>query len=203
MENGQADAGRDGRIRLARSKSRVQTGARKYLVLTFPVQLITSRRIGNLTRLIPTLLLYVMTIHTAYIYTISRLTRDGTAEPVSRDQIFRRERGQGNVYFPCSADHEQDWQPYPVDLYSTVCGDHTNIPRVGWRYASMTTQQRWWPQWQHIDAASRESRISEPVGARSKVARRGRCGRGPDNISVAFATCIVQQSRPQYIRSTY
>ena len=28
------------------------------------------------------------------------------------------ERGQGNVHFPCSADHEQDWQPYPVDPYS-------------------------------------------------------------------------------------
>ena len=31
---------------------------------------------------------------------MSRLTRDGTAEPVSRDQILRRERGQGNIHFP-------------------------------------------------------------------------------------------------------
>ena len=38
-----------------------------------------------------------------------RLTRDGTAKPVSRDQILRRERGQGNTRFPCSADHEQDY----------------------------------------------------------------------------------------------
>ena len=30
---------------------------------------------------------------------MSKLTRDGTAEPVSRDQILRRERGQGNVIF--------------------------------------------------------------------------------------------------------
>ena len=49
---------------------------------------------------------------------MSRLTRDRTAELVSRDQILRRERGQGNIHFPCSADHVQDWQPYPVDLYS-------------------------------------------------------------------------------------
>ena len=49
---------------------------------------------------------------------VSRLTRDGTAEPVSRDQILRRERGQGNVRIPCSADLEQDWKPYPVDPYS-------------------------------------------------------------------------------------
>ena len=49
---------------------------------------------------------------------MSRLTRDGTAGPVSRDQILRRERGHGNINFPCSADREQDWQPHPVDPYS-------------------------------------------------------------------------------------
>ena len=58
---------------------------------------------------------------------MSRLTRDGTAEPVSRDQILRHARGQGNINFSCSADHEQDWQPYPVDLYSAICDDHTCI----------------------------------------------------------------------------
>ena len=26
---------------------------------------------------------------------------------------------------PCSADHGQDWQAHPVDLYSVVCYDHT------------------------------------------------------------------------------
>ena len=41
-----------------------------------------------------------------------------TAKPVSRDQILRRERGQGNTDFPCSDDHEQNWQPYQVDPYS-------------------------------------------------------------------------------------
>ena len=30
---------------------------------------------------------------------MSRLMRDGTAEPVSRDQIPRRERGQENIIF--------------------------------------------------------------------------------------------------------
>ena len=30
---------------------------------------------------------------------MSRLARDGTAELVSRDQIIRRERGQGNIHF--------------------------------------------------------------------------------------------------------
>ena len=55
---------------------------------------------------------------------MSRLTRDGIAEHVSRDQILRHERGQGNIIFPCSADHVQDWQPYPVDPYSCYMCDH-------------------------------------------------------------------------------
>ena len=40
---------------------------------------------------------------------MSGLTReDGTAEPVSRDRILRRERGQGKKNVSCSVDHEQD-----------------------------------------------------------------------------------------------
>ena len=58
---------------------------------------------------------------------MSRLTRDETAAPVSRDQILRRERGQGNIHFSCSADDVQDWQPYPVDPYSCYMYDHTYI----------------------------------------------------------------------------
>ena len=54
---------------------------------------------------------------------MSKLTQDGTAEPVSRDQILRRQRGQRIIQIPCSAaDHEQDWQPCPV-----VRTIHTNI----------------------------------------------------------------------------
>ena len=58
---------------------------------------------------------------------MSRLTQDGTAEPVSRDQILRRGRRQENIYFPCSGDYEQDWQPYSVDPYSCYMCDHTYI----------------------------------------------------------------------------
>ena len=58
---------------------------------------------------------------------MSRLTRDGTTEPVSRDQVLRQARRQGSINFPCSADHDQDWQRYPVDPYSAICDDHTYI----------------------------------------------------------------------------
>ena len=70
---------------------------------------------------------------------MSRLTRDRTAEPVSRDQILRHARGQGNIYFPCSADHEQDWQPYPVDPYSAICDDHTYIRKCEWHRMTRMT----------------------------------------------------------------
>ena len=62
-----------------------------------------------------------------YHMEMRRVARDGTAEPVSRDQILRHARGQGNIHFPCSADHEQDCQPYPVDPYSATCDDHTYL----------------------------------------------------------------------------
>ena len=57
------------------------------------------------------------------------MTRDATAEPVSRDQIPRRERGQENIHFPRSADHEQDWQLYPADpcSFATCVTIHTYI----------------------------------------------------------------------------
>ena len=62
-------------------------------------------------------------LDSAWSMKMSKLTQDGTAEPVSRDQILRRERGQRIIPFPCSvADHEQDWQPCPV-----VRAIHTNI----------------------------------------------------------------------------
>ena len=54
------------------------------------------------------------------------LTRDGTAEPVSRDQILRHERERGNVHFSCSADHVQDWHRliHTLAIFATI---HTYI----------------------------------------------------------------------------
>ena len=64
IENEQADTRRDSQICLAKPNSQARTGTKRL----FPVQL-TMNRIGNLTRLICTLL-YVMTTH-AYIYTVA------------------------------------------------------------------------------------------------------------------------------------
>ena len=46
---------------------------------------------------------------------MSRLTRDGTAEPVSRDQILRHEGGQGNIHF------------FPVQLTTCRTGNLTRL----------------------------------------------------------------------------
>ena len=51
-----------------------------------------------------------------WVWRMSGLTLDGTAEPVPRDQILRRERGLGKYNFPCSADREQDWQSSRLTL---------------------------------------------------------------------------------------
>ena len=64
----------------------------------------------------------------ACVWRMGRLTRDGTTEPVSRDYILRGVGIQGNIHLlPCSADHEQDWQRYPVDPYSALCDDHAYL----------------------------------------------------------------------------
>ena len=56
---------------------------------------------------------------------MSRLTRDGIdcRTRLARPNLQARTR-TGNINFPCSADHEQDWQPYPVDPYSCYMCDH-------------------------------------------------------------------------------
>ena len=58
---------------------------------------------------------------------MNRLMLVGTAEPVSRGQIIRHERGQGNVHFPCSSDNEQDSQPCLVASYSAICDGHAYL----------------------------------------------------------------------------
>ena len=55
------------------------------------------------------------------------MARDGTAEPVSGDQLSRRERGQQYINFNCSADHERDWQLYTVAIYFAIVSDSYNF----------------------------------------------------------------------------
>ena len=63
---------------------------------------------------------------------MSRLTRDGTAELVSRDQILRRERGQGNIHFSLFSRPRAGlatlpgWSIYSAILY-VMCDDDDDI----------------------------------------------------------------------------
>ena len=75
---------------------------------------------------------------------MSKLTRDGTAESVSREQLLRRVRGQRIVHFPCSAaDHEQDWQPCPVlrAIHTNIIVLHTHTAVVTHIYMHIIQQQ--------------------------------------------------------------
>ena len=42
--------------------------------------------------------------------------RDGRAR-LARPNNSQARTGKGNIQFPCSTDHEKDWQTYPVDPY--------------------------------------------------------------------------------------
>ena len=54
-----------------------------------------------------------------------KLTRDGTAKSVSRNQFFSANGDKD--FFPCSADHVSRIGNLPVDLYSAICDDNTYI----------------------------------------------------------------------------
>ena len=60
---------------------------------------------------------------------MSRLTRDGTAELVSRGQIIRRKLGQLPVQLTTS---RMGKQPYLVDSFSAmICDDYTVVVVLG------------------------------------------------------------------------
>ena len=58
-----------------------------------------------------------------WVWRMDRLTRDVTAESVSRDQILRRERGQGKQ----------------VDPYSAISEDHTYTHVYTFTYSFLAT----------------------------------------------------------------
>ena len=102
---------------------------------------------------------------------MSRLRRDGTAEPVSRDHILRRERGQGKKTFSRSADQEQDWQPYPVNpYYSAICGDHTYIHTQEGKQSNKTTARPCGP-FAYAETQYSAARVSEMMYGRMRRAR--------------------------------
>ena len=88
---------------------------------------------------------------------MSGLTRDRTAEPNSReDKNIRREQGQGKFRFPCSAEYEQDWQPYPVDTQSAESHDHTRAGKISLRsFFQFPISPQDIPETIHLAATSR------------------------------------------------
>ena len=67
-------------------------------------------------------------IQAEYSYVLTNgLKPNGMAKPVSRDEILRREQGQGKKHFLRSGGREQDWQPYLVDPHSAESADLYNV----------------------------------------------------------------------------
>ena len=61
------------------------------------------------------------------------LRRDGTAEPVSRDQFLRRERGQENVNFPCSAATTSRISDDHPTIHLSIT-DNVHLPACVWEF---------------------------------------------------------------------
>ena len=59
------------------------------------------------------------------------------ARPNSQAQM-----GSKKYNFPCSADDEQDWQPYPVDPYSGIYEDRTYIHTYTIAHGSVESGKR-------------------------------------------------------------
>ena len=47
--------------------------------------------------------------------------------PTSQERTRGQEKMQEKMHFSCSADHVQDWQPYPVDPYCGKSSGRTYI----------------------------------------------------------------------------
>ena len=125
---------------------------------------------------------------------MSRLTRDGTAEAVSRDQILRHARGQGDIHFPCSADHEQDWQPYPVDPYCAICDDHTYIHIAGRRQIKTCTNM--WKKFHRLFTC-------HAYGPFEFYSPEGGCSEGLYAFRFFFYTLFCRLGRLLWERKTY
>ena len=70
---------------------------------------------------------------------MSRLTRDGTAEPISRDQILRHARGQRNIIFPVQLTLSRIGNPTRLIHTLAICDDHTYIHTY---YVLLNTDKR-------------------------------------------------------------
>ena len=87
---------------------------------------------------------------------MSKLTRDGTAEPVSRDQILWTKQGQGNNHFPFQPTTSRIGNLRRLILDLATCDNHTyNI------YSSI-----------HIGREKMSKTSEVPVGGKSCTGER-------------------------------
>ena len=73
---------------------------------------------------------------------MSRLTREGTAEPVSRDQILRHARGQGSIIFPVQLTTSRIGNlTRLIHTLLGICDDHTYIHTILYSYKRYKNHQ--------------------------------------------------------------
>ena len=92
---------------------------------------------------------------------MSRLTRDGTAEPISRDQILRRERGQGKNIFLVQLTTSRIGSLIRLILSLAICDDHTySPPGLHWPGHSLQLPTNVWGAQHHESLSTVDIRFT-------------------------------------------
>ena len=114
---------------------------RVFFVPLFPLYLVLVYCIESTSYVLSFRMVFFYLVTTGWIFGISLLCENSTNQSINNMKVGWRGTGLSNpsretkhsganadrkiFIFPCSADHEQDWQPYLADAYSCYMCDHT------------------------------------------------------------------------------
>ena len=135
---------------------------------------------------------------------MSRLTRDGTAEPVSRDQILRHARGQGNILSPVQLTTSRIGNLtrlihtllYVMTIHTYIHTSEVRISRVYQKHVSPTREATG-------SSTDRRLLLIPPFNlpCRSRFARHGRPAFHSRMLMIAISTAIISRNRrPSVVR---
>ena len=116
-------------------------------------------------------------------------------------QILRRQRGQVNVHFPCSADHEQDWPLYPVDPYSCYMCNYTYAHTYAIGSVPSLSGQAVAYRWRSLPRVRRH-RASSPQGSSSNGCCHFTGHDRPINMRLSFPYALLVRSGHTYSKKS-
>ena len=104
--------------------------------------------------------------------------------------MYTYQSGQEHVNFTWSADHEQHWQPYPVDPDSAISDDHTSIYSVHARCAACSCVRLLNPYEEYHLSICPVAKYCELTSNRNYYRERG------DNCRYVWSSHIAEYGSP-------